>query len=297
MTRINQSMLLAMSVSPDSLLRVLPREQAAYGENPWKRLIAHPDDKIGIGMEFKRTGDKPRTITQRYDMACIYTSLEVSQFKFASNPSGANLNVAGKAKKFIEMLEQIVIEGSPSPVVYGLGDQGAGSGSTTVERPDAPTAITTAGDWSTTGNIKTDFINADAALIAKGFTGKNKVALLPSIARPMLTDLIANTAIPISQWFSNMIGYPVVFSSMVRENDMSGNYTAATKDAFTAYLIDLDHVLLVTSPLLASNHFSSDQKTYYWDWEIYATVAYNPLYDGTDWIKGVVAINDIDWSD
>lgn len=297
-TQVDKNIASTFVAPQDSLLNYLNIQPLPYGMRHWTRSIPNPSDDVHISVEFERKSSKQAKIVQDFDLIGIMKSIDATELEVAGDPGCWEANKAGVAGYYRDGLERTAIEGSTNPLMYGIGDQGAGTGSTTVSRPDAVDLVAATSAWSTEANMRADFIKALMDLINAGFTGP-KLAIMPEIALPMLSNLIANTAVPVGTWFKSAIGIPICFSSQCRENDASGTYAAPNYDisdgGFSTYVIDLSRCHLALTEIKVKSYDVAKDHAVYQDWEVYGTMAFDPLHDGTDWNKGVRMIDNCGW--
>jgi len=67
--------------------------------------------------------------------------------------------------------------------------------------------------------------------------------------------------------------------------------------ALNVYVIDTSKVHLGISQVMMDAYYVSKDHAYYWDWEVYCVPMFDPLYDGTEYLKGVASILSLDWED
>ncbi len=276
------------SVPPDSLLNYISVIPVTYGKRTTQRTIQDPDTIVHVSREFDPHRTKKITLTQNLDLANISDSFIVPRAMMASDPQGTRIHVRDMGSIFRNGIEKLFIEGATVNVVTrGVADYPSGTAGT-INRPEIAYVSTTAGDWDTTANIRTDFINSVGGLIVKRFY-ESHLILAPTLVKPMLSEVIANTATPISQWMTSSIGLPIAYSPFVHE--------AATKDVFNLYLIDTSRVHIGLSVVMMDAYYDNKSHAYYWDWEVYAVPMFDPLFDGTEYLKGVAQLAARDWDD
>lgn len=276
------------SAPEDSLLRYISNLPVPYGKSTTQRTIQDPDTIVKVGREFDPHRSQKVTIPQNLDLANISDSFVVPRAAMAADPEGTRIHVRDTGNVFRNGIEKLFIEGATVNVITrGVADYPDGT-TGTVNRPEMAYVCTTAGDWDTTANIRTDIINSIAGLIAKRFYGPHLI-LAPSIVKPMLTEVIANTAVPINQWVKSSAGLNIAFSPFVHE--------AATKDDFNVFIIDTSKVHIGLSVVMMDAYYVNKDHAYYWDWEVYCVPMFDPLFDGTDQMKGVAQLDARDWED
>jgi len=276
------------AVPDDSILRYLNVIPVAYGKRTTQRTIQDPDTIVNVGREFNPHRTQKVTFTQNLDLANISDSFVVPRAVMASDPEGTRIHVRDTGNIFRNGIEKLFIEGATVNVISrGLSDYPAGT-TGTINRPEIAYNDTTEGTWNTTANIRTTFINCLSGLIIKRFYGPHLI-LAPTLVKPMLSEVIANTSTPISQWVKSSVGLNVAYSPFVHES--------ADKDDFNLYIIDTSKVHIGLSVVMMDAYYVSKDHAYYWDWEVYVVPMFDPLFDGTDYLKGVARIDDRDWSD
>jgi len=276
------------SAAPDSILGNISTLPIPYGKRTTQRTIQDPDTIVHVGREFSPHRSPKVTLTQNLDLANISDSFVVPRAVMASDPEGTRIHVRDTGLVFRNGIEKLFIEGaSVNVVTRGLMDYPAGTAGT-INRCEMAFNDTTEGTWNTTANIRTTFINCIQGLIAKRFYGPHLI-LAPSLVKPMLTEVIANTAVPINQWVKSSVGINVAYSPFVHES--------ATKDDFNVYIIDTSKVHIGLSVVMMDAYYVPKDHAYYWDWEVYCVPMFDPLFDGTEYLKGVANIDDRDWSD
>ena len=275
------------SASPDSILGNISTLPVAYGKRTTQRTIQDPDTIVHVSREFQPHRAPKVTEPQNLDLANLSDSFVVPRADFAADPEGVRIHVRDTGANFRNGIEKLMVEGSTVNVVTrGIADvPGVTLG--TINRPELQ-AIATTGDWSTTANKRADLVNAMAALIAKRFYGPYLI-LAPSIAKPMMSEVIANTAQPIGTWIKSTVGVNIAYSPFVDED--------ATKEVFDVYVIDTSKIHLGISSVMMDAYYVSKDHAYYWDWEVYCVPMFDPLYDGTEYLKGVASILALDWED
>ena len=276
------------SAPDDSILRSISTIPISYGKRTGQRTIQDPDTIVKVGREFDPDRTKKVTWTQNLDYANISDSFVVPRAMFASDPEGTRIHVRDMGKNFRNGIEKLFIEGaSVNVITRGVADYPSGTAGT-INRPEMGYVSTTAGDWDKTAKSRTDIINSIAGLIAKRFYGPHLI-LAPSIVKPMLTEVIANTATPLNQWVKSSAGIQVAYSPFVHE--------AATKDVFNVYIIDTSMVHIGLSVTMMDAYYVNKDHAYYWDWEVYTVPMFDPLFDGTEYLKGIAQLAARDWED
>lgn len=276
------------SAAPDSILGSINRLPVPYGKETTDRPVQDPETIVMGSKQWDGRRAKKVTLKQNVDLINLGDGIEIPRADFAADPEGARIWVRDTGRIFRDAIEKTMIEGiSNIAVGRGISDFPDGT-SGTVNRPEIAYNNTASNDWKTTANMRTDIINMLVGLVAKRFYGPYLI-LAPSIVRPMLSEVISNTAQPINTWLKTSAGVRIAFSPYVHE--------AATKDAFNVYLIDTSKVHLGISPIQFDAWYEKKDHAYYWDWETYMACLCDPLYDGSEYLKGVAQTLSIDWSD
>lgn len=274
------------SAPDDSILRFINTIPVKYGKKTTQRTIQDPDTIVHVNREFDPHRSPKVTETQNLDLANVSDSFWIARSDFAADPEGARIHVRDTGSVFRNGIEKLFLTGSTVNVVTHGVNYAPGTG--TINHPDIAYTSTTHGDWDTTANIRADFIDSIAGLILKRFYGPYLI-LAPSLVKPMLTEVITNTAVPMNQWVKSSMGINVAYSPFVHE--------AATKDVFNVYIIDTSTIHIGLSQVMLDAYYVNKDHAYYWDWEVYTVPMFDPLYDGTEYLKGVAALASRDWSD
>ena len=274
--------------APDSILNYIDIIPIKYGDQTIHRNVQDPDTIVKVGREFDPHRTNKVTWPQNLDLANISDSFVVPRALMAADPQGTNIHVRDMGKVFRNGIEKLFIEGATVNVITrGVADYpNATTG--TINRPEVANFNSTAGDWATESYIRTDFILTTAAMITKRFYS-NHLVIAPTLVKPMFSQVITNTDTSISQWFTSGIGLPIAYSPFVHE--------AATKDDFNIYIIDTSAVHLGLSVVMMDAYYVPKDHAYYWDWEVYAVPMFDPLFDGTEYLKGVGVLDARDWND
>ena len=275
------------SAPMDMLVDRVVVDALPYGKKRWKRPVLKPDENIQSGARCKRQEKPTETQFVELDLRAFFDSIAIERSEMAEYPEAWAQHGAEKARIFREGVNKALwTYFDKNPEVYGILDYPDGTDGT-LARPEQLAPVTTAGAWSTTANMRTDVINAIQTMISKGFKGA-KLLILPEICKPMLTELIANTSVPISQWVQSTLGLPVIFDNEVDSD--------ATASAFDAYVVEPGRVHLGMAPLIVDSFNVDKEHSYYVDWETYAAVSYDSLHDGTEYLKPVIKISAISWT-
>jgi hypothetical protein len=261
-------------------------ESYAYGKQHITRPVADPFNDVVIDRRFAAPDQVMEKIVQDIDFVCISKRIVIDSVDYAADPQLVAKQVSDALNIVKDGIEKYFITGSTTRLImYGIDDQGAGTGSTTINRMDEMT-FTSDGDWSTLTNLQSDLAHAEQALIDKGFTGPF-ACILPASVQPLLAQVQTNTAIPANQWIRDALGLRLIFTPVL---------SVAAAWTFTCYIIDLSKVHLGMTDLKVDAFYSNKDHAYIWDFEVYMSALFDPLHDGTDYKKGVCSI-DADWRD
>ena len=274
------------AAAPNSILGSVSQLPIAIGKETVDRIIQDPETIVHGSKTWDGRRAKKVTLKQNVDAINLGDGLEIPRNEFNADPEGARIQVRDTGVIFNNAVEKTLVDGiSTIAIARGIGDFPNGTAGT-INRPEIAYNDTTAGRWDTTANFRNDVIKSIVGLTQKRFYGP-KLMLAPDIVRPMLTEVIANTAIGVNQWMLSTIGIPIAFSPFVHE--------AATKDDFNVFIIDTSKVHLGISPMLFDAWYEQKDHAYYWDWEVTMAPLFDPLYDGTEYLKGVARLDARDW--
>lgn len=276
------------AAAPNSILSSMSQLPIAKGKRTIDRIVQDPETIVHGSKTWDGRRAKKVTLKQNVDTINLGDGLEIPRDEFNADPEGARIHVRDTGIIFNNAIEKTTIEGiSTIAIARGISDFPNGTAGT-INRPEIAYDNTTSGDWKTVANFRTDVIESVVGLTLKRFYGP-KLMLAPEIVKTMLTELIANTAIPVSSWMVSTIGIPIAFSPFVHE--------AATKDDFNVYIIDTSKVHLGASVILFDAWYEQKDHAYYWDWEVDMAPLFDPLFDGTEYVKGVARLDARDFSD
>jgi hypothetical protein len=281
-----------LDIQEDHLLDHLRIFPLRYGDHSWKRRWIHADDYVQVGAKFERVPKEPASTLTELDLACLSDAIVVERVDYAGNAPYYDEHARQKGMIFREALNNFIWGGhSFNPFVHGVFDlRGQSTGSH--NDPIQIATVTTAGAWASTSNLRTDWITAAARMEEAGFHGE-KAAILNPICKPMLSELISSTAVPIETWFKSTIGFQVIWDRQVD--------TAASVASFDAALAQLDSIVPAFTPLLVDNFLDDWKHAYVQDYEIYGTVGWNSrLYPGgstsSGYYKGVVKLSNLSFT-
>ena len=276
------------SQPPDSIMGKVSMIPISYGNETIDRVVQDPDTIVHGSKQFDPNRAPKVTLKQNVDCVNLSDGLFITRQQFSTDPEGSRIQVENTGSIFRNSVEKTLIEGiSTIAIARGISDYPSGT-TGTINRAEIAYNNSTAGDWSTTSNIRSDIISSLAGLILKRFYGPYLI-LAPTIVQPMLTEVIANTAQPINTWVKSTVGVSVAYSPFVHE--------AATTDDFNVYIIDTSKVHIGLSTTKFDAWYEKKDHCYYWDWECYMAPLFDPLYDGTEYLKGVARLDARDWDD
>lgn len=289
LAQIMRTQLTTYSQTPDRLIGAVNKVPISYGQTSIYRPIADPKQDIQASRTFRGAPtDLAEKVVQHLDLVNLSTRLSIPRVDYAGDAANAGLHVAAHSSLLVDAIEKVFIEGLSTTVLcYGVYDYPTATAGT-IPRPEIAYNDTTDGDWSTTANIRSDLIKCIVGLTTKKFYGPY-LLLAPSICRPMFSEVIANTNVPTSQWIKNSFGLDIAYSPFVHE--------AATSEDYNLVIIDKSKVHLGLSQVFMDPYYDDKDHAYMYDWEVYMTPLFDPLYDGTEYLKGVARIDARDWND
>jgi hypothetical protein len=272
--------LTTLNIYPGQPLWWLERRDVPFGDKQIQPQIRRPDQRVKVSREVEYEDKYADRIVQVADMPSITDSLRIDEEYYAGDPVNALGHVGDLGANYLDGLNQFFVTGSTLPTAYGLIDAGAGTGSTTVTRPDYVAAVTTSGEWDTPTQLMETLAEMDKDLSIKGFHGPRVIGSHP-LVRPFLSAYpMANTSVPASSYIASAFGYAW---------DLCEWYDAdATKDVVDLYMIDSTAFTAWQTPVTMRAFWDNKTEHYYWRWKTRAYVTAKPKNDGTDWLKGIV---------
>lgn len=273
-----------LQIHPGDPLSWVNKVPIPFGNKQAQRALRTPDQRVQVAKDIEYKDKEATRVTQTADMPAIFDSLRIDEEYYAGDVVNAVGHVSDLFENFQDALANFAYVGTTDPLSYGIIDEGTDPG--TVVRPEACTAVTTAGAWTTPGNTMRDFMGMEAGLIDKNFHGE-KLVLAPTRLRPYLSLVLTSTATPISYWIDKVAGYPIVFSEWVDAN--------ATEDAFSIYMVDKTCYDLFMTPMNVRGFFDNNTEDFVWHWKTRAYMLSKPKYDGTEWKKAIVKCV-VDWN-
>ena len=285
-THFLQEQITDFSIAKNSILASFKVNPLQYGKQTMQRIINLIDTIAHISKEFDVPDKQTFEETQNLDFACISDRIVIPRLKMAANPQGAALHAKHQPIKIRNAIEKTFVNGASTRVIIrGIDDEGSGTG--TINRPEYAAKIATVGAWTTTANIRTEFISAIIGMKNKKFWGPYAL-LAPDITIPMFSQLLTTTSVdPTARWIQSTFGLPIIYSPFVHE--------AATKDDFNCYIVDLSKISLGLSDLKIDAYYDNKSHTYFYDYEVYMVPMFDPLFDGTEWVKAVAVLDARDW--
>lgn len=259
-----------------------------YGKTSIYRPIADPDQTVVLDRTFQGSPtDLAEKLVQHLDLVCLSDRLSIPRVDFAGDPANAAMHVSAHSQILLDGLEKTFIEGATAKVLtYGVYDYPTGTPGT-VNRPEIAYNDTTAGAWSTTANIRSDLIESLSGMVLKKFYSR-PLLIMPSMARPMMSEVLANTATPTSQWIKSSFGVDIAYSPFIHEAAVSTN--------FNCVIIDTAKVHLGMSQIFMDSYYDDARHSYNYDWEVYMSALFDPLNDGTEYLKGVARLDARSWT-
>jgi len=252
-----------------------------FGQKQVQPQIRKPDQRVQITKEPEYYDKYADRIVQVADMPSITDSIRITEEYYAGDPVNALGHVGDLGLNYLDALKQYYIKGTTGdPLAYGLLDTGAGTGSTTVTRPDMLDAVTTNGVWSTPANMHTDLAEMEYTLGQKGFHGQKIICTHP-LAKPFLNFVLTSTATPYNTWLHSIAGYALDFCEYY-------DSTVTDHNAVDVFMVDTGAFTIWQTPLTARAFWDDKTENYYWRWKTRGYLLSKPLHDGTDWKKGIV---------
>ena len=277
-----------LQVYPSNPMAWINVVNVPFGNKQAQRAIRMPDQDVQIAKEVKYLDKYAARQVQTADMPAIFDSLRIEEEYYAGDVVNAIGHVGDLFENFQDGLANFVYTGTTlDPLAYGLMDPGAGTGSTTIARPDVCVQVTTAGKWDIPGNMMEDLAQADAGLTKQGFFGPRRV-LAPDMVKPYLSTVLTSTTTPYRDWISTVGGYPITFTPLVDPD--------AAINTFDVFMVDENAFDLFMTPLKVRGYFDNNTEDFVWHWKTRAYLLARPKNNATDWMKGIIKINQVDWT-
>jgi hypothetical protein len=277
-----------LQLYPSNPIAWINKVTVPFGNKQAQRAIREPDQDVQIGKEVTYLDKYARRSVQTADMPAIWDSIRIKEEYYAGDVVNALGHVADLFQNFQNGMANFCYNGATiDPLAYGLLDAGAGTGSTTITRPDVCVQVTTAGKWDIPGNMMEDVAQMDAALELKGFYGPKRL-LLPPLLKPFLSTVLTSTVTPYRDWIFSIGGYPITFTPFVDPDAAIGT--------FDAFMVDESAFDLFMNPLKVRGFFDNNTEDFVWHWKSRMYLLARPQHDGTDYFKGIVKLNQADWT-
>ena len=277
-----------LQIYPSNPIAWINKVNIPFGNKQAQRAIRTPDQRIQISKDVEYKDKDATREVQVADMPALYDSLRIDEEYYAGDVVNALGHVSDLFSSFNDGIANFTYTGtSNNPLAYGLLDPGAGTGSTTLARPDVCVEVSTSGKWDIPASMFEDIAQAESNLVAKGFYGRKRI-LCPPIIKPFLNHVLTSTTTPYRDWIGQIAGYPITFTPLAHP-------VAAITD-FDVYMVDEESFDLFMTPLKVRGFFENNTEDFVWHWKTRAYLLAKPKNDGTDWFKGIVKINAIDWN-
>jgi hypothetical protein len=248
-----------MSLYPTSPLYWINKVSIPFGNKQAQRSFRKPDQRVNISKDIEFVDKYAKQVTQVADMPALTDALRVDHEYYAGDTVNAIGHVGDLTSNFLAAITDFAVIGtSTAPLAYGLIDQGAGTSNTTVVRPDACDAVTTAGKWDVATSIPEDIASLNYGLNIKGFTGPKLIATHPLVESYLDGIVFANTASPVGEWIKTYKGWPIIFHPSFDAD--------ATTSAADVHMIDTTAFDLFQTPLRMNAFYDNNQEDYVWHW-------------------------------
>lgn len=276
-TKLIQTKLTTFVPSPnESILGWMTAEDAPFGFKTSLDGIRQPEEGVTISSEIEYNKKEARKHARRLDMPSITDEIRIGEEFWAGDIVNAMGHVGDLGSNFVEALNLLSFDGSAKPLMYGLSDFPNGTTGTR-ERPEMVAPPTTTGAWDVPTSITKDVSLLKQALINKKFYGQ-KLMLAHPIFEPMLDLVMTNTATP-AGLVPGVRGTPIIYNHHI---DTDASITAAD-----IYMVDASKFAFTMTPLRIKSFFDDNTEDWVWRWQTRFVLRPLPLYDGTEWLKGV----------
>ena len=277
-----------LQIYPSDPIAWIPRVNVPFGNKQAQRAIRMPDHNIQIGKDVTYLDKYAARQVQTADMPAIWDSLRIKEEYYAGDVVNALGHVSDLFQNFNTGIGKFVYDGAAiDPLAYGLLDPGAGTGNTTITRPDVCVQVATSGKWDIPGNMFEDVASAESALELKGFYGPKRL-ICPPLCKPLMNSVLTSTVTPYRDWISSIGQYPITFTPWADPDAAIGT--------FDVFMVDENSFDLFMNPMKVRGFFDNNTEDFVWHWKTRAYLLARPKNDGTDWFKGIVKINQIDWN-
>jgi hypothetical protein len=285
-TQVFTEHLSSYSKPQERLFSAISKKEIIGNNKVLNRPISIPDTIVSLEKDWEDRRKEANRESQTLAAYKLFKGFTIKDDDF--NAQNAAKHAEDSAEMMIDALETMFAVGTTEKYnVYGVADYPNATAGT-INRPEIAYNDTTAGDWATVANMRSDVIKCIAGLETKGFHGPFGM-IAPTLVKPMVAEVMANTATSVGQWLNSTIGIPVFYSQYVDAD--------ATKDAFDAFVIDLKKCHLFMGAMNTKFFYSNEKHANMYDFEIRAVPAFDPIHDGTEWMKGVARLAARDWSD
>jgi len=258
-------------------------QDANFGDKTSIDGIRHPEEEVTVSSEIEYNFKYARKYARRMDMPSISDAILIEEEYYAGDLTNAMGHVQDLGKNFIEGINLLAAGGSLKPLMYGLEDYPTGTDGTR-ERPEQCAPVTPAGPWDVAANVPSTLAEMDLVLTGKKFYGQKLILANPMI-KPYLSQVFAYTSTPMGEWLTSAYGYPIIFSPHIDP--------AGTVNATMIYMVDASKFAYTMTPLRIKSYFEDSTDAWVWKWQTRFVLRPKPLYDGSEWLKGVVQ-SDID---
>jgi hypothetical protein len=272
-----------LQIHPGDPLSWINKVPIPFGNKQAQRAFRTPDQRVQVAFDIEYKDKDATRVVQTADMPAIFDSLRIDEEYYAGDVVNAVGHVGDLFANFNDALAQYTYVGTTDPLSYGVLDPGTNPG--TLIRPEACTAATTAGAWTTPANMYEDFASMEAGLIDKGFFGP-KLLLAPTRVKPYLNAVMTSTTAPYKYWINEIAGMPVIFSEWADAD--------ATKDAFDVHMVDSNCYDLHMTPMSVRGFFDNNTEDFVWHWKTRAYLLVRGKHDGTEWKKPLIKCT-VDW--
>jgi hypothetical protein len=287
-TKIFATTLTNLSIYPSSPIGWMNRINVPFGTKVGGRYIRTPDQRIQISKDPVYVDKGATRVPQFVDMPSLTDSIRIPEEDYAGDVANALGHVSDLFANFGDGLANYAYTGTAkTPLTYGLLDAGAGTGSTTANRPDKLVDVTTSGKWDVQASMFEDIATADIRLTAGGYFGSKRL-LMPTLAKPLLSWIMTSTRTPYRDWVHDIAGYPITFTDLVDPD--------AVLTAFDVVMVDENSFDLYSNPLKVRGFFDNNTEDFVWHWKTRAYMIPRVRNNGTDYTKGFVKIAQVDWN-
>jgi len=265
-----------------SIISFMTGLDANFGDKTSLDGIRHPEEEVLVSSEIEYQYKYARKHARRMDMPSLTQAIMIDEEYYAGDLVNAMGHIQDLGQNFIEGINRFAFEGSLKPLMYGIEDILGGTAGTR-ERPEQVAAVTAAGKWDVATSIPATLNDMQSALIDKKFYGPPLVLAHP-LVKPMLSQVLTNTAVAVGVWMQSAFGFPIIFSPWI-DND-------STVSASDVYMVDSSKFAYTMTPLRIKSYFDDHTDQWVWKWQTRFVLRPSPLLDtvpATDeWLKGVV---------